>query len=513
MKKAIVILLQVLGAAACSAQYFHFNNVYYNNTSDTAYSFYHVEIINDFIYAQGTGILDGAYTVSNLKFDMDGQLLDVFNDVPPLLDYASDKLNYLFKNDSTYLICPTRFGSCTNQMPRMRGYNLQNEMLWEKDFAEWEDCSQELYINPQKLLRISDTSFVFISLMRPYQDNPPSKYRFTEMNFEGEILNDYISTSSLWAYFTLTEVYKYNDNYILVGVDVNCGDYDINIIKTDLQGNVLSDTCIGNPNNCGDGSAGTYLNDDGTMQLVYGRCIENFDTQSSTYAMHSMKLNISDWSTVYDYPIAFPEFDNGLLSSGPNFRDFTKDPFGGYIGVFYYYNPFAPTTFPSYAIKIKADGTLDWLNNYAPPSDYYMTLLEDIASTPDGGFAAGGSCSRFEPAFVERAWLLKIDACGYEQPSGCPPTVGVNEFQMSDSKFQIWPNPFHHQLKAVLPQNAQRVFISDAMGRIVFEERVFYPNQTWSLGWLSDGVYMMNVELENGQKIAQRIVKQQSTQK
>ncbi len=505
MKTLSLLLIQVLGVALCNAQYLYFNKIAYDNNWDTAYRYFNVTEIDGFYYGQAVGIESGSNMKCNIKLDHEGNILQVYSSPNLYNDYSARRRDTFFLNDSTYFICPTRTASCFNQMPRMTCFTLQNEIIWEKDFAEWEDCDQELFINPQKLLRISDTSFMFISMFRPYQQNPPTQFRFTEMNFEGEIISDHISTSTLWAYFSLNEVHRYGDNYILLGSDVNCGDYDINIIKTDLQGNVLSDTCIGNPYDCPDGSAGTYINTDGTMQLVYARCLENFSVFEQTHEMRSIKLNIDDWSIVYDYPIPFSIFDVGLLSSSIGFTDFILDPDGGFAGLFYYYSPLASIQYEACVLKLNSDGTFDWINVYQPPNGFGNATLVDIEATSDGGFLAVGSCNDFAPTFVERGWALKIDNCGYEEPSGCPPVTGIEEF--NDSNIQCWPNPFLSQLKALLPQNAERVFITDATGRIVLEEKVFYPNQTWNLSSLSEGVYVMIVELESGQVISERIVK------
>jgi hypothetical protein len=495
MKKAIVILLQVLGTAVCSAQYFHFNRTYFEDNFDTTYAFSHVAIIDEFIYAQGVGIASSINMKSNIKFNMDGDIIAIYDHENLTPDDRPTRNETLFTNDSVYIICPDRYSNCLNQMPTMTCFTLQNEVIWEKDFIEWEDCDQEMYINARKLLRISDTSFVFISLMRPYQENYLSQFRFTEMNFDGDILNDYISNSPLWIGFSFTEAYRYADNYILVG-----------------SGVVLGDTCIGNPSDCPDGRAGTLLNEDGTLQLVYSKCIENFDVNEQTHEMRSLKLNISDWSIIYDYPIAFPVFDAGLLSSAAGFTDFINDPNGGYIGLFYYYNSSAAIGFQNCVIKLESNGNLDWINLYFSPIGFNHSGLVDISCTPDGGYVAAGSSAGFDQdVYVERAWLLKIDACGYEQPSGCPEVVGIEgdgrHPKPVEGSFPVWPNPFHTQLKAVLPPTATRVFISDATGRIVFEENIYYPRQEWNLSMLSDGVYVMSVELESGMMVSERIVK------
>ncbi len=85
-----------------------------------------------------------------------------------------------------------------------------------------------------------------------------------------------------------------------------------------------------------------------------------------------------------------------------------------------------------------------------------------------------------------------------------------NVIELENSWLEVFPNPLEDNItvksNANIPISNIKVF--DAVGRKVFEEKVFYPNQTWNLSTLSDGVYVMSVELESGQFISERIVKQ-----
>ena len=104
------------------------------------------------------------------------------------------------------------------------------------------------------------------------------------------------------------------------------------------------------------------------------------------------------------------------------------------------------------------------------------------------------------------AWLLKLDACGYEEPSDCPPVVSVNN-GIEIPSFNAWPNPFRSHLKAQLPPNAKRVDWLDATGRLVHSEKVYYPYQEWNLAALPNGVYHMQVVLDDGRVLSKKVVK------
>jgi hypothetical protein len=107
----------------------------------------------------------------------------------------------------------------------------------------------------------------------------------------------------------------------------------------------------------------------------------------------------------------------------------------------------------------------------------------------------------------QKPWLLKLDACGYEEPSDCPPVVGVSN-SAEVPNFNAWPNPFHSHLKAQLPANANRVDWIDATGRLVHSENVYYPYQEWNLTTLPIGVYHMQVVLEDGGVLSKKVVKE-----
>jgi hypothetical protein len=149
------------------------------------------------------------------------------------------------------------------------------------------------------------------------------------------------------------------------------------------------------------------------------------------------------------------------------------------------------------------EDNLEWLNFYDPDVGA-LEILFSIVETPDGGYVATGVT--YPSEIEQKQWAIKIDACGYEEPNGCPPVVSINESEKIE--MQIWPNPFHSSLKAILPVNAEWIIITDGTGRRVKEERIYYPHQQWNLSDLENGVYILNVVLEDGRVVARRVVKQ-----
>ena len=75
------------------------------------------------------------------------------------------------------------------------------------------------------------------------------------------------------------------------------------------------------------------------------------------------------------------------------------------------------------------------------------------------------------------------------------------------SSVSLWPNPFRNELKYALPPTAKRIFITDTRGRIVHEQKVFFPNGQFDFSFLGEGIYLFNTELENGEVMGSKLVK------
>jgi hypothetical protein len=62
-------------------------------------------------------------------------------------------------------------------------------------------------------------------------------------------------------------------------------------------------------------------------------------------------------------------------------------------------------------------------------------------------------------------------------------------------------------LKGIIPVDAVAVRFIDQTGRVVMEEKVFYPNQQWDVSGLARGVYVLEVVREDGGTHSKRVVK------
>lgn len=85
--------------------------------------------------------------------------------------------------------------------------------------------------------------------------------------------------------------------------------------------------------------------------------------------------------------------------------------------------------------------------------------------------------------------------------------TGVDNFQMTDYKQQIYPNPVNDKLKVEFQKNTQaNVFISNMLGEIVLREDNFDTSQTLDVKALKPGVYFLKLQNNKGQ-VCQKFIK------
>ncbi len=505
MKTLFLGVLLSAGTSVC-AQYTHFNLIFENETGSGFDFSYHITQIGDTIESITQSSNDAQLGAKIRSVDVAGSMLE--NNFYPSQFYfvGGTQLgnSVLDINSDSFILLNTIMDECQTPRPYLQCIQKSGGMLWEQAFNDWiTTCDQPIFYNPVTILHYGLESFMIICLVRPDQENSLTQLRFTIFGFDGEFISDNIVSATEWPYFYLTSANQINSTLVLSGNGTICNTYDIQVVKTDLQGNVIQSNCFGNQEwQQSEPICGGVLDTEGNQVIMYSRC-ENYQWVGEIEAkLHVLKVDSDDLSAIYDNPIDFDVFDNGLISTGAIFTAVKEVPQGGYVGTFYYYEPTYQYIHAG-ILKVTYDGQLDWVKLYSPPNDFEFNALYDITPTPDGGFAATGISSN---NLTQKHWLLKIDSCGYEQPSGCPAVISVEE--QTDTKVQLWPNPFHNLLKAVLPQDAKRVFITDMTGRIVFEEKLFYPNQHFDLSRIERGAYLLNVVCEDGRIIGQRIVKQ-----
>jgi hypothetical protein len=329
-------------------------------------------------------------------------------------------------------------------------------------------------------------------------------YQLSTFNHDGELLNNYLHITPPPAVgITLApefiQCYRHQDYLIGIGEDISPF-----VMKMDLEGNLIDSLHFGLQLSRNDTGNGAIINDS-TMLYIYSSGTEFIDiSESIPYTVHASKIDLNSFTVVegqeiellhsdqLQYAIGFRESVTNLNSEMVTAIEVIENPgFDPIHAVVCCTNP---------------QGEIQWQNEYFTELEDHVTRsFSDLILTSDGGYLLTGTINI--PSGTDRmAWLLKLDACGYEEPSDCPPVVGVSNGIVIPS-FNAWPNPFRNQLKAQLPANAKRVDWLDATGRLVRSESMYYPYQEWNLSALPNGVYHMQVVLEDGRVLSKKVVK------
>lgn len=95
--------------------------------------------------------------------------------------------------------------------------------------------------------------------------------------------------------------------------------------------------------------------------------------------------------------------------------------------------------------------------------------------------------------------------------AGCSTPVGLNEPQADTHAMRIHPNPVSDQLTIVLPGHlidAGELFVTDALGRVVLEQKILVSGSTIDVAALSLGAYMVRYVNKDRISLTTRFIKQ-----
>lgn len=472
------------------------------------------------------------------RFNNNGEVsAQDFNDNYLSLNPGLGGFNQTF--GETFLRIPQQEGYVIPTHHSLQGCNLNGigiaswsstnenlDLAWEVTHPEWSICDT-LSCSTVLVAPATDSTFA-VAILCGYSENnfmggqTVFSMKFLLSKYTDGSYTNLVDVPLPYGEFFEKQMRFVDDHYFVLSScvtnDTNVGqfvDKQNVLLKINMQGEIVGELNLGNEDDCRETWPQMEVTPDGNILMVYEHCNESFDQFLNEYYRHSTAnwalidpttMTITD-SSQYSFP--YTEYWIGGIDN----RSLLIDAQNNVVSISA--TAFFPDDIPDATnredhlnIITKFDNEMNiiWQNEYFSPDNgienFYYEVLFHMIQTEDGGYLCVGST---EGLTFERMWLLKIDACGYEQPSGCPPTVGVAEQQQP--KMQIWPNPFTSTFNAILPNDAKKISIIDATGRIVFEENVFYPNQTWNLSSLSVGVYVMSVQMENGMTLSERIVK------
>lgn len=275
--------------------------------------------------------------------------------------------------------------------------------------------------------------------------------------------------------------------------------------KTDRYGNFIDSLQFGNPEFDERGFSALELLQGDSAVFMFMHSVDYLGGTSYTIKPRLVFIKVSTMEVLDEIEYDIPFIDANIWGSA-SFQSIIQTTGNEIVASF----DITPTSnyVQTGIVKLSSTGEIIWWNLYEPNiNTESFELLYDVVEGSDGGYAAVGMMilSLGSPS---KQWLLKIDACGYEEPIDCPEVIVDGIAVKSHSSFTAWPNPFNRELKANLPEDAVLVEWLDMSGRIIHSEKVFYPKQSFNLSKLAEGNYMMRVVMQDGTSSVKRVMKQ-----
>jgi hypothetical protein len=217
----------------------------------------------------------------------------------------------------------------------------------------------------------------------------------------------------------------------------------------------------------------------------------NVNAEVIVYRVNSDNLQLID--SVY--------IDFGPESLGPTsgigVSNLIADPHGGYFGWGIVGDP---VTYIDkwFWFKLNDDLTVDWYR-YGDWQTYQPVglLINSALNMPDGGYTLGGYRQE-GPSDPYVQYIIKMDACGYLEPSDCPEIISVQD-DVYESSLKLWPNPTSGVCHVQFPKPVQYFILRDLTGREVYRKYVYSTSSEIDISHLAKGTYFLSTnEVELG---------------
>lgn len=507
----------------CFGQYTYFNNVYEGNLTGVLHSQVR-EISGEY---HSIGLED--FGISLRNYSLDGNLISIVNSEPDIGDVgigSNSRDNLLYLNEGYISSNGFGFNSCAyfTRYAGIAHFTSNLDTLWTRTFPEWSVCDS-LTIETYSFCPIDENTSAMLSSMI-YMNGHPAPVdsfamRITSFNNQdGTLLNDYFTTLPFTT-FSMRQLRYLNGFYYVLGTvlfePTNPLDYQTLLLKVNENAEIVDQLEVGNPNGGWEKWPQMEVSQDQKIILNYELTTDYDQPELNVHVQHSeSRIALIDPTTLTieeDVNVPLPYLENwiGGISKRCILQDGQQNIllidgvtlFGG-----------EPAQVDSMELhlniitKLSPELEVIWQHEYYSPDFgdpyYFDTNLIDMIQTSDNGYLCGGvsysDC-------CQKHWLLKLDYCGYEEPMGCPAVVDGVEQNKTEEEILLWPNPCNNILNARLPNSVREVRLIDQTGRIVMQEKVYFPNQQWNVSKLPAGVYLLEAIDENGLAITKRVIK------
>ena len=156
--------------------------------------------------------------------------------------------------------------------------------------------------------------------------------------------------------------------------------------------------------------------------------------------------------------------------------------------------------FRPWILKLSVQGQLIWSRRHdLPPQILGGGDLLSVIAMPDGGAVFAGSGyytdSTGPRLYVGGGLLIRVDSTGCLRDSHCYNTaIGPRQTRQD---MQVYPNPAEDRIHIHLespPGRETRLSLLDIHGRLLRQTRMQGQRQTWPLGDLPQGIYLLRLE-------------------
>ncbi len=364
----------------------------------------------------------------------------------------------------------------------------------------------EINYQVDMMYAINETEYIVT--LRAFNDETNYEgHHYFKLNLDGVLIDDwYVEEPEPMSGRVQLQIYNTPNDSIIIfnSASQNSMAAGSSLQKADELGNVTNEVFIGQGDYFWAEDTGNGLIKDDTLVILrHKTTFADFNGNYISVIPIIQKYSVHTLELLQEREFPFPEIVDTTVQQYKSVK-LLRAQNGGYFGVVFGGNYVGNAT-GGFTIAFKTDENLnlEWYQIYYPPNtDNNVTSYStDAGLTPDGGYAILGAILNTSQPY----WLIKTDACGYAEPSNCPPLVSVKESEKYEMK--VWPNPAGNILQAELPPNSTRASLLDVTGRMLWSEAVYNHMQQWDVTPLAQGLYFLEVEMEGGQKLVSRVVK------
>ncbi len=381
---------------------------------------------------------------------------------------ASNSLIYTY--DSNYVFCGSIIDTLNNRDALLVKLNLNGDTLWTKKYGGAN------FDNANIVCQTPDSGFVLMGVTQSFSMGSASDFYLIKTDKNGNFLWQQVYGTTL-AEDCISGQITLDGGFVMSGIKNSL----LYVLKTDASGGFEWDRQIS-------GTAGTAFVkqlSDSSYILVGAKFVTGLSYQA--YMAKLTKTGSVSWEKTFGgsgdqqfYAIPIILNDGSVVCSGINING--AIPWG-------------------LLIKTDSLGNQQWLRTYYkdPTKDNYFY---DVKSTQDSGFIISGA------GLVATAdpWLVKVDSNGCEI-ANC--NVGINEFPISDSQLQVFPNPASNEINILIEgENLSdyEISIINILGKAQKIED--YLNAI-SISHLASGIYFITATSKNGKrKLSQKFIKE-----